>query len=137
MEETVSEFDFSSFSTLVVEDSDFVRHVVKKYLTEMGFREVHEASNGMEGISMLQHRPDIIVCDIEMEPLNGFEFLKLLRKQPGGEKLTPVAFLTCSAEADYVHQAMQLGVNAYLLKPVRPDALRRKLTELMNRMLTA
>lgn len=131
------EFDFSHLTVLIVEDSDFVRHVVKKYLTEMGFRKVLEAANGMDGIKELQEKPDVIICDIEMEPLNGFEFLKLLRKQPGPEKSLPVLFLTSSADADYVQRALDLGVSAYLLKPVMPDTLKKKISDVMSRLLSA
>jgi two-component system chemotaxis response regulator CheY len=133
----VSDFNFSTFKILVVEDSDFVRHVVRKYLVEMGFKEVFEASNGMDGIAQLKNSPDIILCDIEMEPLNGFEFLKLLRKQPGPEKALPLLFLTSSADADYVQRAIDLGVSAYLLKPVMPDTLRKKLIDVLSRAMTA
>jgi two-component system chemotaxis response regulator CheY len=132
----VSDFDFSHLTALIVEDSDFVRHIVKKYLSEIGFKEVFDAANGMDGIAQLKNKPDIIICDIEMEPLNGFEFLKLLRKQPGPEKSLPVVFLTSSAEADYVQRALDLGVSAYLLKPVMPDTLRKKLAEILTRALT-
>lgn len=131
------EIDFSHLTVLIVEDSDFVRHVVRKYLTEMGFKTVLEAANGMDGIKELQNKPDIIICDIEMEPLNGFEFLKLLRKQPGPEKSLPVIFLTSSADADYVQRALDLGVSAYLLKPVMPDTLKKKISDVMARLLTS
>jgi two-component system chemotaxis response regulator CheY len=132
----VTDFDFSHFTILTVEDSDFVRRVVRKYLLEFGFKQVLEAANGMDGIEQLKHNPDIILCDIEMEPLNGFEFLKLLRKQTGPEKSLPVIFLTSNADSDYVQRALELGVSGYLLKPVMPNALRQKLTEVMQRALT-
>jgi two-component system chemotaxis response regulator CheY len=132
----VADFDFTKFKVLVVEDSDFVRRVVCKYLGDLRFDAVFEASNGMEGIAELKKKPDIIICDIEMEPLNGFEFLKLLRKQPGPEKDTPLIFLTSTADASYVNRAVDLGVNAYILKPVMPDQLRRKIIETMTKALS-
>jgi two-component system, chemotaxis family, chemotaxis protein CheY len=130
-------FAFSSFTALVVEDNDFVRQIVKKYLADMGLKTILEASNGMDGIAALKGNPDIVLCDIEMEPLNGFEFLKLLRKQPGPERDLPVLFLTSSADSDYVQRAIDLGVSAYLLKPVMPDALRKKMTEVLSRAMSA
>lgn len=130
-------FDFSSFTILLVEDSDFVRHIIKKYLVDMGFKTVLEASNGMDGIAELQKNPDLILCDIEMEPLNGFEFLKLLRKQPGPERELPLLFLTSSADSDYVKRAIDLGVSAYLLKPITPEVLRKKLADVMSKAMSA
>lgn len=131
----MSDFDFSPFTILLVEDSDFVRHVIKKYLENMGFKTVLEASNGMDGLAELKKNPDIIICDIEMEPLNGFEFLKLLRKQQGPEKDLPLLYLTSSAESAYVQRAISLGVNAYILKPVLPEKLKAKLVEVITRAM--
>jgi len=131
----VAEFNFTQLTVLVVEDSDFVRRVVCKYLVDMGFKAVLEAANGMDGIAALKNKPDVVICDISMEPLNGFEFLKLLRSQPEPERSLPFIFLTSSADADYVQRALDLNVSAYLLKPVMPDVLRKKLVELMSKAM--
>jgi two-component system chemotaxis response regulator CheY len=133
----MADFDFSHLTALIIEDSDFVRRVVRRFLSEMGFQNVLEASNGMDGIAELKNAPDVIICDIMMEPLNGFEFLKLLRKQPGREKALPVLFMTGSADAEDVQRAIKLGVSGYTLKPVMPDVLRKKLTEIMLRAMTS
>jgi two-component system chemotaxis response regulator CheY len=133
----VSAFDFSHLTALLVEDSDFVRRIVKKYLEDFGFKAVHEASNGMDGIEQLKHNPDFIVCDVEMEPLNGMEFLKLLRKHPGPVSKVPVMFLTGSAEKETVDRALALGVSSYILKPVTPETLKKKIIDLMSKALSA
>ena len=108
----MAEFNFTQLTVLVVEDSDFVRRVVCKYLVDMGFKAVLEAANGMDGIAALKNKPDVVICDISMEPLNGFEFLKLLRSQPEPERSLPFIFLTSSADADYVQRALDLNVSA-------------------------
>lgn len=128
-------FDFTTFTALIVEDNDFVRFMVKKYLTDFGFRLVHEATNGMEGLDLLAQGPDVIVCDISMEPLNGIEFLKHVRKLDTVQKNIPVIFLTSSADAETVKQAVDLNVDAYLLKPVMPHVLRAKITQSLERVL--
>ena len=133
----MSTFDFSQFRSLVVEDNDFVRFMVKKYLTEYGFRHVDEASNGQEGIQMLGRRPDIVICDIGMQPMNGFEFLKHVRAQSDGMARMPIIFLTSSADMDSVMKAVDLQVDAYLLKPVMPNVLKSKIVTLMTRLMTA
>ena len=79
----MAQINFSIFKALIIEDSEFLRRTIRKYMIECGFQEVREAGNGQEGLEQLRHGPDIIVCDIEMEPINGFEFLKLLREQEG------------------------------------------------------
>lgn len=131
-------FDFSVLNALVVEDNDFVRCLVLKHLKDFGFRNVFEAANGMEGLQLVEkQKPDIIICDIQMEPLNGFEFLKHVRAKNAAAKRLPVIFLTGNAESEYVQKALELEVSAYLLKPVIPAVLRDKIVTLMTRSLTA
>jgi len=127
----MSDMNFNWMRALVVEDNDFVRFMVKKYLTEFGFSAVDEAKNGIEGIEMLSEAPDVVICDISMEPLNGFEFLKHLRNLPDAQKDTPVIFLTSNADVAAVQQAKTLNVSSYLLKPVQPDLLRKKIAGLI------
>lgn len=129
--------DFSKRKALIVEDNDFVRFTIKKNLMDFGFGEVYEAGNGMEGLEQLSKNPDIVICDINMEPVNGHEFLQHLRKAPGMPHDLPVIFLTSSGDTQSVHRAINLEVDAYLLKPVNPDALKKKLVALMTRMADA
>lgn len=72
---TLPNMDFSQYRALIAEDNDFVRYMVRKHLIDFGFKEVLEASNGTEAMQLLMRRPDIIICDIGMEPMNGYEFL--------------------------------------------------------------
>lgn len=133
----MSGVDFKHHKALIVEDNDFVRFTVKKYLVEFGFAEVFEAANGMDGLEMLSHNPDIVVCDIHMEPLNGFEFLKMVRKMKTPIRQVPILFLTSNSGMDYVQKAIALNVDAYLLKPIAPEDLRKKMGALLARALTA
>ena len=127
------DIDFSQFTALVVEDNDFVRYMVKKHLTDFGFKDVMESSNGAEGVQMLVRHPDIIICDIGMEPMDGFEFLKHVRAQPNGQAAVPFIFLTGNAESAAVQKAIDMKINAYILKPVTPEALKKKVTLLLSK----
>lgn len=124
---------FGNFVVMVVEDNEFIRLMLKKYLSEYGFREVIEAVNGMDGIRQLGRNPDLIVCDINMEPINGFEFVKHVRALEGPAGQVPIIFLTGNATAKDVQGALDLSVNAYLLKPVTSKALKNKIISLMVR----
>lgn len=128
----MADIDFKSLKALVVEDNDFVRFMVKKHLSDFGFAEVFEAVNGDEGFLLLQRSPDIVVCDIGMSPGDGFTFLKKLRADER-TRLLPVIFLTAHAEQATVQKAVNEKVDAYILKPVTPDALRRKIVQLLTR----
>ncbi len=124
----------SGYKVLVVDDNDFVRLMVRKFLGEFGFKEVYEAANGEDGIKLLEKKPDIVICDINMEPLNGFEFLQHVRQQKAPTGKLPVIFLTSNANAEYVQNAVDLSVDAYLLKPVTADNLKAKIMSLLSRV---
>lgn len=126
--------DFSSFSALVVEDNDFVRFMVKKHLVSFGFKKVHEAANANDGIALLtEHEPHIVICDINMEPGNGFDFLSHVRQLTPPSRDLPVIFLTSSADEAFVKRAIEMKVDAYLLKPIMPESLRKKLISVMSK----
>jgi two-component system chemotaxis response regulator CheY len=125
--------DFSSFTALVVDDNDFIRETVKQSLGLFGFKRVHLATNGMEALELLQLNPDIIICDINMEPLNGLQLARHVRnlKPPAGR--VPIIFLTGDAQENRVQEAIDLAINAYLLKPVSQESLKKKLSALLLR----
>lgn len=131
------DLSFASYTILIVEDNDFVRFIVSNYLTEFGFKNILMATNGVDGIEMLQKNPHLVICDISMEPMNGFEFLKLLRAQKGPQGKIPVIFLTGAADEQAVKQAVTLKADAYLLKPIAPEVLKQKLITLLSRVATS
>ena len=130
--------DFSHFSALVVEDNDFVRFMIKKYLTEFGFAKIFEASSGKDGLDLLiQQKPDIVICDINMEKGDGFDFLISVRKLDSPLAQLPIIFLTSHADEAFVRKAVEMKVDAYLLKPVMPNNLKTKLASLMAKKMSA
>ena len=132
-EASVLEFNFAPVKVLIVEDNDFVRFMLKKYLTGYGVKDVSEATNGEEGINMMSIKPDIVICDIHMSPVDGFNLLKHVRSMPDAESKTPFIFLTGNANAEFVQKARNLTVDAYLLKPITADNLKNKMVALLTR----
>ena len=129
------EFNFEPYRVLLVEDNDFIRFTVRKHLGSLGFKDVLEAPNGFEGMKQLEtHHPDIVVCDIKMEPVNGFDFLDHVRGKGSPYRKMPVIFLTASADPSDVKKAMDSGIDGYLLKPVAVDDLKKKLTGLLQKI---
>lgn len=123
---SASEPDFSPYSVLVIDDQAFVRRVVGGVLKQLGFREVFEAEDGASGLKANnRHQPSVIICDIEMEPVDGLVFLQTLRRSSDAKnKNVPVVFLTQHAESDIVEQARNLGVNSFVIKPPSLATLR-------------
>ena len=117
---------------LVVDDSLTLRQTLTKALNKSGYQVV-QAANGQEAIAKLQQVPDInlVVCDVEMPHLNGFEFLSIVSQDRDlGNK--PVIMLTSRSAEKYRKIARELGASAYLTKPF----IERELLSTIEGLLT-
>ncbi|MBJ7415104.1 MAG: response regulator [Niveispirillum sp.] len=125
--------NFSRMNALIVEDQAFIRTVVSRILKQLEFNQIFEADEGTGGLSLaLERKPDVIICDIEMAPMDGLTFLQQLRQKEELGRRTPVIFLTNHAQKDMVLKARDLGVNAFIAKPVTVVGLREKLAVLLS-----
>lgn len=107
---------------LVVDDSSTVRKLVEKGLKEVGF-EVVKAENGRVALDILKNvRPDLILSDIDMPEMNGEEFCQNVHADPA---LATIPFIVMSANNDrpIMRRMLQLGSDAYLVKPFNVDQL--------------
>lgn len=105
---------------LVVEDNDFVRMQIVRYLSDAGY-EVAEASHGDQAIDVMKTQPiDMAIVDVRMEPVDGFGFIKSIR---GMDMDTPVILVTGDNNPDLLGQARTWGVGSVLIKPVQKDRL--------------
>lgn len=117
---------------LLVDDEPGLREAVQAYLEDSGFN-VHAASNAQEGWEQLQRSlPDLVITDIMMPQVDGYQFLKQLREDPRFKTL-PVVFLTARGMTSDRIQGYQAGVDAYLSKPFDPDELVAIVENLLNR----
>lgn len=102
---------------LVIDDERDFLLVIAKFLSRSGF-EVATASDGNTGVSLASGcLPDLIVCDLNMPCMDGYEVLETLRRDPALADI-PVIFLTGQSEPSKVRQGMNLGADDYLTKPV-------------------
>ncbi len=112
-------------TSLVVDDSRVIRKVARRILEGMGF-EVAEASDGQEALSWcLATMPDAILLDWNMPVLNGLDFVRQLRQQPGGHQPI-VVFCTVENDKEHVVAALDAGANEYVMKPFDGDIIRAK-----------
>lgn len=117
---------------LLVDDEPGLREAVKDYLQESGFT-VQVASNAREGWELLQQNtPDLLISDIMMPQMDGYQFLKQVREDPRFKRL-PVVFLTAKGMTTDRIQGYQAGVDAYLPKPFDPDELVAIVENLLER----
>ncbi len=129
--------DFASFGALIIDDNPFIRYMVEKHLFGFGFRRIYHAEDGRSGIEVLtEKKPEIVICDINMDNMNGFEFLKEVRGLKNNTSKIPIIFLTSSAEETNVKKAMDLEIDSYLLKPVMPTFLKMRILKIIeNKMM--
>lgn len=122
----------SSAQLLLVDDEPGLREAVKDYLQESGFN-VQVASNAREGWDMMQQNtPDLVISDIMMPQVDGYQFLKQLRDDPRFKAL-PVVFLTAKGMTSDRIQGYQARCDAYLPKPFDPDELVAIVENLLDR----
>jgi CheY-like chemotaxis protein len=108
-------------TVLVIDDDPGVRETLQVALTDQGYH-VLEAADGETGISSaLRDSPDLIICDMMMPRVSGFMVVERLKSN---HRLTvPIIMLTANESPDQRTYAEFLGVDSYLLKPVRPQQL--------------
>jgi DNA-binding response OmpR family regulator len=118
---------------LVVDDAASVRQLLQDYLTQQGFRVV-TAANGQEAIYAARHsNPDLILLDILMPQMDGFEFLRRYRR----EKQTPVIVITAKEEETDAVLGLELGADDYIIKPFRMRELVSRLRAVLRRQESA
>ena len=122
---------------LVVDDSAALRRTLALSLQKAGYM-VLQARDGKEALTQLEknHQVELVICDIEMPNMNGFEFLSQRRKQP---KLIdiPVVMLTSRSNPKHRQLAMQLGATAYFTKPYIEQDFLAQLEGLINKEVSA
>jgi two-component system chemotaxis response regulator CheY len=111
---------------LVVDDSRVVRKVARRILEDLGF-DVAEAGDGVEALAWVRTAmPDVVLLDWNMPVMNGLEFLRQLRQEPGGEA-PRVVFCSVENDLDRIRQALDEGANEYIMKPFDGDIIASKL----------
>jgi two-component system chemotaxis response regulator CheY len=118
---------------LVVDDFATMRRIVRNLLAELGFRQVEEASDGRMALEMLrQGGYDFVISDINMPRLGGYELLQQIRADAAMQSL-PVLLITSEASKDDVLQAIRLGANGTILKPLTKSSLEEKVRNILLR----
>ena len=105
---------------LVVDDDDSLRELLRMHLSSAGY-EVSTAADAIAaGYLVLRSPPDLILSDVHMPHMDGFQFVAALKADKTLPEI-PVIFLTSNEEGD--HRGKELGAVGYLTKPVRADRL--------------
>jgi DNA-binding NarL/FixJ family response regulator len=117
---------------LVVDDDSILRTVLKHSLEREGYQ-IQEVASGNEGLTAFtQFIPDVIVSDVAMPMMDGFEFCRRLRSQPTGQ-LVPFIFLSAKNDLEYRIQGHDCGADDYLTKPFEMKELLAKIDSSIER----
>jgi len=115
---------------MIVDDSLTVRRITSKLLAREGF-DVLTAKDGIEALELLEtDTPDVILLDIEMPRMDGFEFTKKIKSDPKNSGI-PIVMITSRTAEKHRNRARELGVDLYLGKPFQEDELLGQLREML------
>lgn len=116
---------------LTVEDQPNIRRLITYVLTKSGYK-VMQAEDGEAAVHVLQHTiPDLILLDVRMPKMDGFELLTLLRKYEAAAAI-PVVMLTSLNTPRDLDRALELGVIDFLTKPIEPRTLVGRVQEILG-----
>jgi two-component system chemotaxis response regulator CheY len=115
-------------SCLVVDDSKVVRMVARKILVDLKF-DIREATNGQDALdACTQKMPDAVLLDWNMPVMDGIDFLRELRRMPGGDAPI-VVFCTTENDIAHIQTALEAGANEYIMKPFDSDIVATKFAQ--------
>ncbi|WP_372999730.1 chemotaxis response regulator CheY [Sulfurimonas sp.] len=118
---------------LVVDDSSTMRRIIKNTLARLGYKDILEGADGVEGWTQMDSNPDIemLITDWNMPEMNGLELVKKVRAD-ARFKDTPIIMVTTEGGKAEVITALKAGVNNYIVKPFTPQVLKEKLGAVMG-----
>lgn len=129
-------FDFSQLKVLVVDDNEFMQRLLTEMLIALDFRRdgIRSALDGSAAIETLSvHDPDVVVCDLNMKPMNGKRFTRLIRS--GDESSNPyIPIIVCTGHSELVHiaGARDAGATEILRKPISAASLYARLQAIVE-----
>ncbi len=119
---------WDSIVCLIVDDDKFSRTFVKTALYQIGIKNTKEAGNAEEAVELLRNfKIDVILLDQQMPGKTGIDFVKELRAAGENAKNIPIIMITVDTKEKTVLDAKELGIQEYLVKPISPLALKKRI----------
>lgn len=118
-------YNIERVNFLIIEDNKHMSVMIKAILNAFGVRNIVEASDGADAFKVLKHFPaDIIICDWVMQPLDGIDFVRMVRTSADSPNpYVPIVMLTGHTEMHRVTEARDAGINEFLAKPISAKKL--------------
>jgi two-component system chemotaxis response regulator CheY len=119
-------------NVLVVDDAATMRRIVRSLLRELGIKNVREAEDGeMAFEDLKRQKADLVVSDWAMPKMTGIELLRAIRQDEGLKEI-PVLMVTAESKKENIMEAVQAGVNNYIVKPFNSKTLEEKLNKIFK-----
>ena len=121
----MADVPLSDLTVLIVEDNPDMQFLLKSMVREFGVQSIETAHDGTSALSLMQSTPvDLVVCDIQMRPMDGLEFVKTVRHgHLDIEPQVPIILVTAHSGMKRVAEAGIVGVDGFVTKPVSADKL--------------
>jgi len=118
---------------LVAEDERDIRELIVITLRTNGLTNIIQASNGIDAVAEAKaHLPVLILMDVRMPQMTGYEACEKLKEDPDTSKI-PVVFLSAKGQDMEIKRGIELGAEEYILKPFSPDELYKRVVSILNR----
>jgi len=128
-------YSLGQLSVLVVDDNHHMVVLVKEILIALGIKQVHTAKDSAEAFEELRAFPaDIVVCDYNMQPLDGLDFTRLVRNSPDSPN-PYIAILMMTGHSDHrtVVAGRDAGVNEFVAKPISLKSLSQRIVHIIEK----
>ena len=121
---------YENAKILIVDDYKTMLRVIRNLLNQLGFKQVDEATDGSMALGMTKSKTyDLIISDWNMEPMTGYDFLKVLRAE---KNEVPFIMVTAESKTSNIVAAKQAGATNYIVKPFNAETLKAKLTTVLG-----
>lgn len=119
---------------LLVDDNHHMRVLLSEILKAIGVRQIYEAADGAQGLQMMRnHSVDMVMTDLSMQPLDGIDFVRLMRRSPDSpNQMCPVIMITGHSTMSRVAEARDAGVNEFLTKPLTARGVVERIGQIVN-----
>lgn len=124
-----------NLSVLIVDDNAHMRSMLLQVVKSTGIERIYFASDGAEALKTLrEHGVDILITDMAMEPMDGIELVKRIRKtQDGPNRMIPVLMITGHMTLARIQEARDAGVNEFVAKPITVKTVLGRLEAIIER----
>ena len=121
-----------NMNVLIVDDYKTMLRIIENLLKQLGFKNVHQATDGAAALKVLREVPcGLIISDWNMQPMTGLQLLKEVRADDR-LKATPFIMITAESKTENVVAAKEAGVNNYIVKPFNAETLKQKISAVLG-----